>query len=122
MSQQALLERERIAVDIAKFAQDNNLKIHPGQEPLKFAELVLKKGGACPCVPGRDACPCPFVLDDIKELGRCRCGLFCNDAYIEEYNRLLAERKSKKRLSTKLRVRRPYRVLPSPHLSSTLIR
>ena len=121
MSQQALLERERTAVRIVKFAQDNNLKIHPGQEPLKFAELVLKKGGACPCVPGRDACPCQFVLDDIKELGRCRCGLFCNDAYIEEYNRLLAERKSKKRLSTKLRVRRPYRVLPSPHLNFPLL-
>jgi len=123
MSQQALLESKTIAADIVKFAQDNNLKIHPGQEPLKFAELVLKKGGVCPCVPGRNHCPCEFVLDDIKELGRCRCGLFCNDAYIEEYNRLLAERKSKKRLrSTKLRVRRPYRVLPSPHLSSTLIR
>jgi len=123
MSQQALLESKTIAADIVKFAQDNNLKIHPGQEPLKFAELVLKKGGVCPCVPGRNHCPCEFVLDDIKELGRCRCGLFCNDAYIEEYNRLLAERKSKKRLhSTKLRVRPSYRVLPTPHLSSTLIR
>jgi hypothetical protein len=123
MSRHALLERQTIAEDIVKFAQDNNLKIHPGQEPLKFAGLVLKKGGACPCVPGRDACPCQFVLDDIKELGRCRCGLFCNDAYIEEYNRLLAERKSKNRpRSTKLRVRYPYRVLPTPHLSSTLIR
>ena len=121
MSQQALLESKTIAADIVKFAQDNNLKIHPGQEPLKFAELVLKKGGVCPCVPGRNHCPCEFVLDDIKELGRCRCGLFCNDAYIEEYTRLLAERKSKKRLSTKLRVRRPYRVLPSPHLNFTLI-
>ena len=122
MSQQAVLESKTIAADIVKFAQDNNLKIHPGQEPLKFAELVLKKGGACPCVPGRDTCPCEFVLDDIKELGRCRCGLFCNDAYIQEYNRLLAERKSKKRLrSTKLRVRCPNRVLPGSHLSSTLI-
>jgi len=123
MNQQALLESKTIAADIVKFAQDNNLKIHPGQEPLKFAELVLKKGGVCPCVPGRNHCPCEFVLDDIKELGRCRCGLFCNDAYIEEYNRLLAERKSKKRpRSTKLRVRRPNRVLPGSHLNFALIR
>jgi len=117
-----LKQSETIAADIVKFALDNNLKIHPGQEPLKFADLVLEKGGGCPCVPGRDACPCQFVLDDIKELGWCRCGLFCNDAYIEEYNRLLAERKSKKRLpSTKLRVRRPYRVLPCLLLSFALI-
>ena len=90
-------QSKTIAADIVKFAQDNNLKIHPGQEPLKWGDLVLKKGGVCPCMPGRNHCPCEFVLDDIKELGRCRCGLFCNDAYIEEYNRLLAEWKSRKR-------------------------
>jgi len=84
---QALNQSETIAADIVKFAQDNNLKIHPGQEPLKWADLVIEKEG-CPCVPGRDHCPCEFVLDDIKELGRCRCGLFCNDAYIELYNEL----------------------------------
>lgn len=123
MSQQAVLESKTIAADIVKFAQDNNLKIHPGQEPLKWGDLVLRKGGACPCVPGRNHCPCEFVLSDIRELGRCRCGLFVNDTYIEEYNRLLAERKSKKRLrSTKLRVRYSYRVLPGSHLSPTLIR
>ena len=100
---QPLKQSEKIAADIVKFAQDNNLKIHPGQEPLKFADLVLKKGGACPCVPGRNHCPCEFVLEDIQELGRCRCGLFCNDAYIEEYNRLLAEWKSRKRWVPKLK-------------------
>ncbi len=89
-------ESKTIAEDIVKFAQDNNLKIHPGQEPLKFADLVLKKAG-CPCVPARDHCPCEFVLEDIKELSRCRCGLFCNDAYIEEYNSLNDQRKSRKK-------------------------
>ena len=95
--------REEIAETIIKFAQDNNLEIHPGQEPLKWADLVIKKGG-CPCVPGRNRCPCEFVLQDIEELGRCRCGLFCNKAYIEEYNRLLAEWKSRRKWTPRLKV------------------
>ena len=103
MTEQALADRETIAANIVKFAQDNKLQIHPGQEPLKWADLVIKKGG-CPCVPGRSECPCEFVPDDIKQLGRCRCGLFCNDAYLEEYNMLNARRKSKKRWTRKPKV------------------
>ena len=94
---------EEIAEAIIKFAQDNNLEIHPGQDPLKFAERVVKKGG-CPCVPGRDHCPCEFALEDIKEINRCRCGLFCNKAYIEEYNRLKAEWRSRRKWAPRLKV------------------
>ncbi len=93
MTKPVVLDRETIAANIIMVAQENNLKIHPGQEPLKWADLVIKKGGICPCVPGRDHCPCELVLEDIKELGRCRCGLFCNDAYIEEYNGLINNKK-----------------------------
>ena len=88
--------REQIAADIIKFAEDNKLQIHPGQEALKWADLVINKGG-CPCVPGRNHCPCEFALDDVKEIGRCRCGLFCNGAYVNEYNRLLAQRRNRRR-------------------------
>jgi hypothetical protein len=96
-----MLNRETIAERIIKFAQDNNLKIHPGQEPLKWADLVIKKGG-CPCVPSRkDGCPCKFVLEDVKKLNRCRCGLFVNGAYIEEYNRLTAQLKGRKKWTRK---------------------
>lgn len=95
--------REEIAADIAKFAQDNNLQIHPGQEPLKWADLVLKKGG-CPCVPGRSECPCECVLEDIKGLGRCRCGLFVNGVYLNEYSALKAPSGGKKRWTQKLKV------------------
>lgn len=94
-SQQALTQREQIAEAIIKFAQENNLEIHPGQDPFKWADLVIKKGG-CPCVPDRNHCPCEFVLEDIKESNRCRCGLFVNDTYIDEYNRLLAKGKARK--------------------------
>ena len=85
--------RDQIAAEISKFAQDNGARIHPGQDPLSWAVLVLIKGG-CPCVPTRHRCPCEFVLEDFKELGRCRCGLFCNDAYLREYNELTSKRKS----------------------------
>ena len=88
--------REEIAEDIIRFARENRLKIHPGQEPLKFAELVIKHEG-CPCVPKRNHCPCEFVLEDMKKLGRCRCGLFCNGAYLRVYNNLNAQGKSKKK-------------------------
>ena len=100
MSEQQLVDREVIATRIVKFAEDNNLRIHPGQEPLKWADLVITKGG-CPCVPGRSQCPCEFVLEDIKELNRCRCGLFCNGAYIDEFNRLTAQLKGKKKWTRK---------------------
>ncbi len=100
MTEQALADRETIAANIVKFTQDNGLRIHPGQDPLKWADLVLKNGG-CPCVPTRKECPCEFALGDIKELGRCRCGLFVNDAYLKEYNTLNAARKSKKRWTRK---------------------
>ncbi|MBA7536201.1 hypothetical protein ES705_28464 [subsurface metagenome] len=101
MTKQALADRETIAASIIKFTQNNGLLIHPGQEPLKWADLVIKHNGGCPCVRNRPRCPCEFVLEDIKELGRCRCGLFCNDAYIREYNALNAARKSKKRWTRK---------------------
>lgn len=95
MTEQTLADRETIAANIVKFAQDNGFQIHPGQEPLKWADLVLVKGG-CPCVPSRRHCPCAFAKEDIKELGRCRCGLFTNDAYIENYNSLQGEAKKKR--------------------------
>jgi len=88
--------REQIAADITRCAEDNKLLVHPGQEALKWADLVIKKDG-CPCVPTRPQCPCSQVLDDIKELGRCRCGLFCNDAYLREYNDLKAQTKGRKK-------------------------
>jgi len=96
-----MLDRETIAETIIKFAQDNNLKIHPGQEPLKWADLLIKRGGHCPCVRDRDHCPCDFVLEDIKEMDRCRCGLFVNGAYIKEYNRLTAQLKGRKKWTRK---------------------
>ena len=100
MTKQVLTDRETIADNIVKFTQDNGLQIHPGQEPLKWADLVIKKGG-CPCVPGRSECPCKFVLEDIEQINRCRCGLFVNGAYIEEYNRLVVQPKLAKRWKKK---------------------
>jgi hypothetical protein len=87
--------KEQIAQGIVEFAEKNNLHIHPGQDPTKWADLVIVKGG-CPCVPGRNSCPCAYALEDIKTLGRCRCGLFTNDGYLETYNNLTNHAKPKK--------------------------
>lgn len=87
--------REQIAKSIIKYAELNKLQIHPGQDPYKWADLVINKGG-CPCVPSRHSCPCAFVKEDIKEFGRCRCGLFTDDGYLENYNGLKGEAKKKK--------------------------
>lgn len=97
---QAKTDREMIAENIVKFAQDNKLKVHPGQEPLKWADLVIKKNG-CPCVPTRLKCPCELIPDDVKKLNRCRCGLFVNDAYIREYNSLMSQQKGKRKWTRK---------------------
>jgi len=83
------MRRSEIVKRIRAFALKHRLHIHPGQDPLSWADLVIKKGG-CPCVPGRKICPCPEALTDIRALGRCRCGLFCNDRYLSEYRRLAA--------------------------------
>ena len=95
MTTQALAGREQIAESIIKFAERNKLQIHPGQDPYKWADLVLVKGG-CPCAPSRKHCPCAFAKEDIKELGRCSCGLFTNDAYMENYNSLQGTARRKK--------------------------
>lgn len=87
--------REQIAESIIKFAEKNKLKIHPGQDPYKWAVLVLEKGG-CPCIPERKSCPCAFAMEDIKDLGRCRCGLFANKDYLVTYNNLMNQAKNKK--------------------------
>jgi len=87
--------REQIAKSIIKYAELNKLQVHPGRDPYDWATQVLIAGG-CPCVPGRPSCPCAFVKEDIKEFGRCRCGLFANDNYLGNYNSLKGEAKKKR--------------------------
>ena len=87
--------REQIAESIIKFADRSKLHIHPGRDPYQWAELVLVAGG-CPCVPGRTSCPCAFVMEDIGKEGCCRCGLFANDSYLDNYNSLTSRTRKKK--------------------------
>lgn len=45
----------------------------------RIAELVIKKDGYCPCRFGKipeNKCPCKWHLSELKERGRCKCGLF----------------------------------------------
>ena len=83
---------KQVSESIESFARNNHLQIHPGKTATKWAALVIKEHG-CPCVPNRDTCPCPEALTDIAAENCCRCRLFVNDGYIQEYNRLRARRK-----------------------------
>ena len=84
-----------IAQAIQKFLEENpGLHLHPGRTPEEWALLVIKNEG-CPCVPGRNKCPCDEALDDIERLNHCRCYLFCNDAYIKIYDQVIATRRKK---------------------------
>jgi len=43
------------------------------------ADLVVRRGGYCPCRFGRvpeNRCPCRRHLSEILKHGRCKCGLF----------------------------------------------
>ena len=90
------MDKDKVASDIEAFARENDLQLHPGQSSPSWARLVEEHNG-CPCVPDRKECPCAFVLEDIEELGRCRCGLFCNGRYLREYTRLIGQRKGNRR-------------------------
>ena len=86
-------EPDKVADDILQFAERHELLLHPGRDIHKWAELVIKEGGCCPCVPSRRGCPCEYVLQDIEEENCCRCRLFVNEAYLRQYNELTRRRK-----------------------------
>lgn len=39
-------------------------------------ERINLRDGQCPCRIDGTRCPCPYLAEDIKILGRCHCGLF----------------------------------------------
>jgi len=81
-----------IAQAIRKFLEENKVCLHPGRTPEEWAVLVIKNEG-CPCVPGRNKCPCDEALDDIEQLNHCRCYLFCNEAYLKIYDEVVVKRR-----------------------------
>ncbi len=87
---------------IKKFLEDHpELRIHPGQTAEKHAALVVRHE-ACPCVPGRDKCPCDECLEDIQALDRCRCYFFVNSSYLKLYNDVIGQ---SRRVGTRRRKR-----------------
>ncbi len=45
----------------------------------RVAKLVIEKDGYCPCRFGKipeNRCPCKYHVNELKEKGRCKCGLF----------------------------------------------
>ena len=60
-----------------KFAKEHNIGLNPDIDIDLKAEVCAGNGNACPCLPyWRLSCPCPKVLDDIKEADACYCMVF----------------------------------------------
>ncbi|MCK9600849.1 MAG: hypothetical protein M0R06_17540 [Sphaerochaeta sp.] len=59
------------------FARDNNLVITPAGYDY-FVDNYLEFGH-CVCDKTRPVCPCPQALEDVKEIGHCKCRLFFRD-------------------------------------------
>ena len=72
MSEEKKLEKTREFYE--NFCQNKDFELS------KMADMVIKalnkKNGNCPCRLEETPCPCPMLEDDLKEKGRCTCGLF----------------------------------------------
>ena len=86
------MSKNEIIKGIVKFKYEHGFLFHPGKTPDKWADLVIKSQG-CPCVPGRPQCPCQEAADEVKNLGHCRCYLFCNESYMELWTRVVKRKR-----------------------------
>ncbi len=80
-----------------RVAEKRGWKVNPDKEIVRsFAEGLIKNKkrygiAICPCrIPtGKReidriiACPCVYAEEDIKEYGRCYCGLYVSEEYIK---------------------------------------
>ena len=81
-----------------RVAEKKGWKVNPDEELLRsFAEGLLKNKerfgiAICPCriatgkreIDKLIICPCVYAEEDIKEYGRCYCGLYMSDEYIKK--------------------------------------
>jgi ferredoxin-thioredoxin reductase catalytic subunit len=81
-----------------RVAERKGWKVNPDSELVRsFAEGLLKNKerfglAICPCriatgkreVDRLIICPCTYAEDDIREYGRCYCGLYVSEEYIEK--------------------------------------
>ena len=67
--------------ELTEFAKRHGLIVAAGECLARHARRFVELG-RCPCVEGRPDCPCDDVLDDLKRLGRCECGILIDPARI----------------------------------------
>ena len=56
------------------FCQNKDYKLSDNAE--RVIERIIRKEGNCPCRILPTPCPCEYHEDEIKEKGKCHCGLF----------------------------------------------
>ena len=58
---------------LEQHAEENGLALSSNAERII---AKIHKLGCCPCRIKFTQCPCSYHLDEVKDLGRCHCGLF----------------------------------------------
>ena len=78
-------------------AKKRGWEVNPDEELVRsFAESLMKNKerfeyATCPCriavgkeeIDKKIICPCIYAEEDIKELGRCYCGLYVSEEYLK---------------------------------------
>lgn len=64
-------------IKLVEFARDNKMVITPAGMAY-YIESVLMFN-CCPCAKERLSCPCPESVNEVKEIGHCKCHLFWRD-------------------------------------------
>lgn len=59
---------------LTRYAQVRGLKIAENAE--EIVKKLVANNGNCPCRVGKNPCPCRYHMLEIKEDGKCYCGLF----------------------------------------------
>lgn len=72
-------------IKLLNFAMSHGFVINPIGH--KYYTDGFRKFGCCPCDETRLLCPCEQAVDEITNLGKCKCQLFWRDykAYLDTY-------------------------------------
>lgn len=68
------LKVEKKLNTLTRYASVRGLGISSDAESI--VKRIVDNGGFCPCRAGKHPCPCRFHMLEIKETGKCCCGLF----------------------------------------------
>lgn len=72
------MNKEEFKKSLEEFCKNKNFKL--SEKADKIIDRILIKNGNCPCRMIPTLCPCEYHEEEIKENGRCYCGLFVSES------------------------------------------